>query len=206
MNGASTKVRIVRAALLAVLSNINKRRALRRRIAPVLVAGAVAATALPATASAACTARQLVGNSGFETGLAAPWTQTSGVIRRETMVTTANGLYYARLVNNGDTLSQAVTLPSDCTTYSFSYKLKVFDTFSTSQVYDKLIVTATDSTGKAWTLSAANNLTETGLYFKTQSASLVGLRGQPLTIKFTTTQNATYPTSFVVDDVNIYVS
>jgi hypothetical protein len=64
-----------------------------------------------------CTARQLLGNPGFETGSAALWTSTSGLINPNRAGDTAHsGTWYAWLDGYGrthtDTLSQSVPIPS----------------------------------------------------------------------------------------------
>jgi phosphatidylinositol-3-phosphatase len=61
-----------------------------------------------------------LGNPGFETGSAAPWTSTAGVINSNGAGETAHsGSWYASLDGYGtthtDTLSQTVTIPAGCT-------------------------------------------------------------------------------------------
>ena len=62
-----------------------------------------------------CTAAQLLGNPGFETGTAAPWTASSGVISDHTQEPPHSGTWDAWLDGyssaHTDTLSQAVTVP-----------------------------------------------------------------------------------------------
>ena len=71
-------------------------------------------------AGGGCTAAQLLGNPGFETGTAAPWTAASGVISDSTKEPPHSGKWDAWLDGYGktttDTLSQAVTVPSGCST------------------------------------------------------------------------------------------
>ena len=77
-----------------------------------------------------CTAKQLLGNPGFETGSAAPWSSTARVINPNGAGETAHsGSWYAWLDGYGtthtDTLSQTVTIPSGCTNYTFSFWLHI---------------------------------------------------------------------------------
>ena len=100
-----------------------------------------------------CTATQLLGNPGFETGSAAPWTSTAGVINPNGAGETAHsGTWYAWLDGYGtthtDTLSQTVTIPAACTETTFSFWLHI-DTAETTThdvAYDKLTVTANGTT------------------------------------------------------------
>ena len=77
-----------------------------------------------------CTAKQLLGNPGFETGSAAPCSSTARVINPNGAGETAHsGTYYAWLDGYGrthtDTLSQTVTIPSGCTNYTFIFWLHI---------------------------------------------------------------------------------
>ena len=69
-------------------------------------------------------------------------------------------------------------------------------------VFDKLLITVTTGNGTVWNVQGANNLTETGLLWSWGSVYFPNLVG-PVTFKFSTTQNATYPTHFVLDDVTL---
>jgi len=178
-----------------------KWRALGRR-ARLVGAGFAAAAVLPATASAACTGTQRIVNSGFETGTA-PWVQTGVVVKPDQNGINAYGNWYAGLKYNGDTITQTVTLEPGCPNYKLRYGLKVFHTFWTSLIYDKLIVTVTAANGTVWTVQGANNLTETGTLWSWKSIYFPNLMGPTVTFRFSTTQNATYPTHFVMDDVTL---
>ena len=83
-----------------------------------------------------CTVTQLLGNPGFETGSAAPWTSTAGVINPNGAGETSHsGTWYAWLDGYGtthtDTLSQTVTIPAGCTNTTFSFWLHI-DTAETT--------------------------------------------------------------------------
>ncbi len=100
----------------------------------------------------AAPSRQLLGNPGFETGSAAPWTSTAGVINPNGAGETSHsGTWYAWLDGYGtthtDTLSQTVTIPAGCThsTFSFWLHIDTAETTTTTQ-FDKLTVTANGTT------------------------------------------------------------
>ena len=158
-----------------------------------------------------CTAAQLLGNPGFETGSASPWTASSGVISDSSSEPPHTGSWDAWLDGYGtthtDTLSQSVTLPSGCTTYQLSYWLHI-DTAetTTSTAYDTLTVQVLNSSGTVLaTLATYSNLNHNTGYAQ-HTASLSGYAGQTITLKFTGTEDSTKQTSFVLDDTAINVS
>jgi serine protease len=146
---------------------------------------------------------QLLGNPGFETGSAAPWTSTAGVINPNGAGETAHsGNWYAWLDGYGtthtDTLSQKVTIPAGCTATSFSFWLHI-DTAetTTTTAFDKLTITANGTT-----LATFSNLNHITGYLQ-HSYSLSGFAGQTITLKFTGHEDASLQTSFVIDDTAV---
>jgi hypothetical protein len=156
-----------------------------------------------------CTAKQLLGNPGFETGTATPWTATAGVINNDSAEPPHSGSWDAWLDGYGtthtDTLSQAVTLPSGCTTYTASFWLHT-DTAETTKTtaFDTLRVQVMNSSGTA-TLATFSNLNAASGY-QQHSYSLSGYAGQTVTLKFTGTEDSSLQTSFVLDDTAINIS
>ncbi|MGW3136419.1 hydrolase [Streptomyces sp. NPDC001139] len=160
--------------------------------------------------SGTCTAAQLLGNNGFESG-STTWSASSGVITNSTGESARSGSYYAWLDGYGsattDTLSQSVTIPSGCTTAALSFYLHV-DTAetSTSTAYDTLKVQVLNSSGTVLgTLATYSNLNAASGYTQ-RSFNLASYAGQTVTLKFTGTEGSTLQTSFVVDDTALNVS
>jgi hypothetical protein len=158
-----------------------------------------------------CTAAQLLGNPGFETGSAAPWSATAGVINNSSAEPPHSGSWDAWLDGYGtthtDTLSQAITLPTGCTNYNFSFWLHI-DTAETTKTtaYDKLKVQVLNSSGTVLsTLATFSNLNHITGYAQ-HSYSLSAYAGQAITVKFTGTEDSSYQTSFVIDDTAVNVS
>jgi subtilase family serine protease len=153
-----------------------------------------------------CTAAQLLGNPGFETGSASPWTATAGVINSDTTSEPAHsGSYDAWLDGYGtthtDTLSQKITIPSTCTTATFSFWLHI-DTAetTTSTAYDTFKVQVLNSSGTVVaTLATFSNLNHNSGYAQ-HSYSLGSYIGQTVTLKFTGAEDSSLQTSFVDDD------
>jgi putative Ig domain-containing protein len=158
------------------------------------------------TAGGGCTASQLLGNPGFETGSAPPWTTTPGVISSNGAGETAHsGSWYAWLDGYGtthtDTLSQTVSIPSGCTNYTFSFWLHIDTAERTKTVaYDKLTVQAGTTT-----LATYSNLNHSSGY-ALKSFNLASFAGKTVTIKFTGAENSSRQTSFVIDDTALNVS
>ena len=168
--------------------------------------GTATATWTVNPAGGGCAANQLLGNPGFETGSAAPWTSTSGVINANGAGETAHsGSWYAWLDGYGrthtDTLSQTVSIPSGCTNYTFSFWLHIDTAERTNTVaYDRLTVQAGTTT-----LATYSNLNHNSGYVQ-KSFNLASLAGKTVTIKFTGTENSSRQTSFVIDDTGLNVS
>ncbi|MGW2717609.1 hydrolase [Streptomyces sp. NPDC001492] len=160
--------------------------------------------------SGTCTAAQLLGNNGFESGNST-WSASSGVITNSSSEPARTGSYYAWLDGYGtattDTLSQSVTIPAGCTTAALSFSLHV-DTAetSTSTAYDTLKVQVLNGSGTVLgTLATYSNLNAASGYTQ-RSFSLASYAGQTVTLKFTGTEGSTLQTSFVIDDTALNVS
>ncbi|MDH6136804.1 hypothetical protein P3T37_006235, partial [Kitasatospora sp. MAA4] len=146
---------------------------------------------------------QLLGNAGFETGSAAPWTATAGVIDNSSSEPAHSGSWKAWLDGYGsahtDTLSQTVSIPAGChATLSFWLHIDTAETGTTA--YDTLKVQANSST----VASFSNVNHNTGYVQKTYDLS--SFAGQTVTLKFTGTEDSSLQTSFVIDDTAITTS
>ena len=166
------------------------------------------ATAMPTSGS--CPPAQLLGNPGFETGKAAPWSATGRVINDNTQEPPHSGSWDAWLDGYGhthtDTLSQTVTLPPGCSTYKLSFWLHI-DTAetTTTTAYDTLKVQILNSSGKVLsTLHTYSNLDHNTGYAQ-HSFSLKSYAGHKITLKFTGHEDYELQTSFVIDDTAIKV-
>ncbi|MFJ8580809.1 M28 family peptidase [Micromonospora sp. NPDC093277] len=158
---------------------------------------------LTVTGTGGCTGGQLIGNGGFEAGTS-PWTATSGVITSAQGQPARTGSYKAWLDGYGsshtDTLSQSVTLPTGCTSYTLAFWLHI-DTAETtsSTAYDKLTVQVGTTTLATYSnLNAATGYTQ-------RSFDLTAYTGQTVTLKWTGVEDALLQTSFVIDDVTLQV-
>jgi hypothetical protein len=160
--------------------------------------------------------KQLVGNGGFESGLA-PWASTSGVRIGTAKATPAfAGKFLARLGGRKsprkDTLSQPVTIQPTCGAATLSFELRVISNDPKTKASDTLKVQVLSSAGKVLkTLATFSNKNApkngtTGKYAKS-SFSLKPFIGQTVTIKFASSETLKgHTTSFLIDNVAVPVS
>ncbi|MFJ6195998.1 M4 family metallopeptidase [Micromonospora sp. NPDC092111] len=160
-----------------------------------------------------CTgAGQKLGNPGFESGNTV-WAASTGVIGQYggSGQPTHGGTWNAWMNGYGsthtDTLSQAVSLPTGCASYNFSFWLHVDSAETTTgTAYDTLRVQVLNSSGTVLaTLATYSNLNKATGYSQ-KSFSLAAYAGQTVTLKFTGAEDASLQTSFVVDDTAVNVS
>ncbi|MFI9275654.1 putative Ig domain-containing protein [Kitasatospora sp. NPDC052896] len=163
-----------------------------------------------ASSGGGCTSAQLLGNPGFETGTAAPWTATAGVINNDMIDEPSHsGNWDAWLDGYGaahtDTLSQAVTVPTGCVNAQLSYWLHVDTDKTTSQAQDTLKVEVISGSSTT-TLATYSNLNANNGYTQ-YSVNLAPYIGKSITVKFVGTENSSpEQTSFVLDDTALNVS
>jgi len=157
------------------------------------------------TAGTCSSPGQKLANPGFESG-AVSWTATAGVIGQNGPFEPARtGTWNAWMDGYGtthtDTLSQTVTLPAGCTTYSLTFWLHIdsAETTTTTQ-FDKLTVQVGTTT-----LATFSNLNKAAGYSQ-KTFNLSAFAGQTVTLKFTGTEDISLQTSFVVDDTALNVS
>ena len=168
--------------------------------------GSTSFTWTVSTSGGGCTASQLLGNPGFESGNTV-WSASSGVIGQygSQGEPTRSGTWNAWMDGYGtthtDTLSQSVTIPASCTSASFTFYLHV-DTAetTTTTAYDTLKVQVGSTT-----LATYSNLNHNTGYAQ-KSFSLAAYAGQTVTLKFTGTEDVSLQTSFVIDDTAVNVS
>ena len=152
-----------------------------------------------------CTGSQLLGNPGFETGAASPWTTGSSVLNNSTSERAHSGSWDAWLAGYGtthtDTLSQTVSIPASCAGATLSFWLHI-DTAetTTSSTYDRLTVAVGGST-----VATYSNLNAASGYAQ-HSVGLSGSIGRSVAVTFTATEDYEKQTSFVVDDTALNVS
>jgi subtilisin family serine protease len=152
---------------------------------------------------------QKLANPGFESGNTS-WSATSGVIGQwgSSGEPPRSGTWNAWLDGYGtthtDTLSQAVTLPAGCSSYTLSFWLHI-DTSetTTTTAFDTLKVQVI--TGSTTTLATYSNL-NAAVGYSQKSFNLAAFAGQTVTIKFLGAEDFSLQTSFVIDDTALNVA
>jgi hypothetical protein len=152
-----------------------------------------------------CTAAQKIANPGFESG-ATGWSATTSVIGQNGPSEPAHsGTWDAWLDGYGrshtDTVSQSITIPSGCSTYSLSFWLHI-DTAerTTTTAFDTLTVTLGSTT-----LATYSNLNKATGYVQ-HSFNVSSFAGQTVTLTFKGVEDSSLQTSFVIDDTALNVS
>ena len=156
---------------------------------------------------------QLLGNTGFETGSATPWTISSGVLCSNSGCSGESahaGSWFAWLDGYGsahtDNVSQSVAIPAGKTSATLQYYLHI-DTAetTTTTAYDKLNVQVYSSSGTLLkTIRTFSNLNAASGY-AVHTDSLAAYIGQTVRIQFTGTEDSSNQTSFVLDDITLTV-
>jgi hypothetical protein len=167
-------------------------------------------TTISLTISSTATVTQLIGNPGFETGSAAPWSLTAGVLNNSTAEPAHTGSWDAWMdgygTNHTDSAAQTVSIPSGKTSATLTFWLHI-DTAetTTTTAFDTVKVQVLNTSGTVLaTLGTFSNLNHATGY-QQHSFSLNSFIGQTVTIKFTGTEDSSLQTSFVIDDVNLNV-
>jgi serine protease len=152
---------------------------------------------------------QKLGNPGFESGNVT-WTATSGVIGQwSPSEPPHSGTWDAWMDGYGrshtDTLTQNVTLPSGCSTYTLSLYLHIDTAETTTTIaYDTIKVQIIDG-GVTSTLATYSNLNHASGY-SLKSFNIASHAGHTITVKFLAVEDVSLQTSFVVDDTALNVS
>ncbi len=164
------------------------------------------------TAPPACgAAKQLLGNPGFETGSASPWTATAGVINSQNPPAPHSGSWNAWLdgfgVSHTDNLYQQVTIPVDACTANFSFWLQITTAETTTgTAFDRMTVTVRNTFGTVLrTLATYSNLNKTSGYVQ-KSFNLADFRGQTVRLQFSGIEDSSLQTSFIVDDAAVNIT
>jgi hypothetical protein len=153
---------------------------------------------------------QLLGNPGFETGTAAPWTATAGVLDNSASPAAHAGSWKAWLDGYGsahtDDLYQQVTVPAAACSATFTFWLQITTAeTTTTAAYDTLTVTVRNTAGTVLgTLATYSNLNAAG--WTQKSFNLSAYKGQTVRLQFHGVEDSSLQTSFLVDDTAVNVT
>jgi hypothetical protein len=154
--------------------------------------------------------QQLLVNPGFETGTAAPWVATAGVIDNTATQPAHGGTWKAWLDGYGtthtDSIYQTVTIPATATSATLTFWLHIDSAeTTTTTAFDTLKpqVRNTANTVLA-TLATYSNLNKAAGYSQ-KTFNLNAYIGQTVRIYFLGVEDASLQTSFVIDDTALNV-
>ena len=154
------------------------------------------------SSSSGCTAQQLLGNPGFETGYISPWTSTPDVLANTSEGVPAQaGRWLAWLDGyseaHTDTLAQTVTIPATCVSAVFTYWVEVNST--TTNTANKLVLDILNSSGTVVQTVPVATAANRGTKYVEYTTNLTAYIGQKITVKFVGTEVNGGNTSFFED-------
>jgi len=176
----------------------------------VTTAGGTATSSGSFSVTGCTSQQQLFGNPGFETGSAAPWVATAGVIDSSTGEPAHSGSWKAWLDGYGtthtDSIYQDVTIPSTAASATLTFWLHI-DTAetTTTTAYDTLKVQVRNTANTVLaTLATYSNLNKNTGYAQ-KSFDVTAYKGQTIRVYFLGTEDSSLQTSFVIDDTALNV-
>ena len=160
----------------------------------------------------ASTSSQLIVNGGFETGSAAPWALTAGVLCSNSGCpgeTAHSGSWFAWLDGYGfthtDTATQTVSIPAGKTTATLAFYLHIDTQEVGSTAYDTLRVQVLNSSGTVLATLATYSNVNAASGYSLHSLNMNAYIGQTVQIRFYGHEDSSLATSFVIDDVALTV-
>lgn len=103
-------------------------------------------------------------------------------------------------------LSQTFSLPADATRADLTFQLQISTTEKSNQPYDKLWVNVLSESGALLQSLATFSNTNASTSFQSQTFDLSAYKGQNITLQFKGTEDGLYPTSFVLDAVQLQLN
>lgn len=150
---------------------------------------------------------QLLLNPGFESG-AVNWTGSSGPITTNTGRPARTGSWKMWLGGNGsrvtETLSQQVSIPASATSATLTFWIRIDTSESGSTAYDTAkaqIVNGSTVT----TLATYTNVQANATYVQ-KTYDVSAFKGRTVSVRFTSTEDSSLQTSFVIDDTALSTS
>lgn len=174
-------------------------------------------------AIALCSAKaDLIGNGGFESGLA-NWTASGSFFYRNNSARAHLGSQYAYfgvasdgitgLTNGAGSIYQTVTIPLGATSAGLAYWLWVASDDSATVSFDYLYLEILENNGSLLTTAAVySNTNKSGAFLSSTPAyvqktnSLLAYAGQTIRVRFRGTTDPSYNTIFRLDDVSLQVN
>jgi serine protease len=166
--------------------------------------GATHTTSVSLTVTSNGGGSQLLKNPGFETGTAAPWKATIGVIDNTAAEPARSGAWKAWLDGYGathtDHLFQQVAIPGGAASATLTFWLHIDTSETTAHIWDTLDVQIRNSSNAVLaTLATYSNMNAASGYLQ-RSFNLNAYRGQTIRVYLLGREDGSLQTSFVADD------
>jgi hypothetical protein len=172
--------------------------------------GYTASTTFSVAITDDCTTSQLLCNPGFETGSPDPWAMTSGVLNNLPLEPPHSGTFDAWLggagTNHSDSLAQTVEIPASATTATFSFSLHIDTAETSNTACDVLWLQVLSRSGAPLQTLAKYSNRNAAPGYTQQSFDLTRYIGQVVTLRFTSAEDDSLQTSFVIDDTALTAS
>jgi Big-like domain-containing protein len=153
--------------------------------------------------------QQLLGNPGFETGTASPWTVTTGVIDNSTGEASHSGSWKAWLNGYGaahtDSILQTVAIPSTATSATLSFWLHIDTAETGTTAFDTLTVQIRNTSGTVLATLATYSNANAATGYSQKSFNVLAYKGQTVQVYLVGVEGSIKQTSFVVDDFALNV-
>jgi len=154
---------------------------------------------------------QLIGNPGFESGTAAPWSLTPGVLCSNSDPacpgeTAEAGSWYAWLdgfgVAHTDSASQTISIPAHVGA-TLSFYLHIDTDERGTRVHDRLQVQVLNTSGAVLKTLATFSNANAAPGYALRSFDVSAWAGKTVVIRFLGTEDGSLATSFLIDDVQV---
>jgi hypothetical protein len=154
-------------------------------------------------------ATQLLGNPGFESGSASPWSLSAGVLCSNAGCpgeAAYAGTWFAWLDGYGtthtDVASQAVTIPAGRSA-TLAFYLHI-DTREVGTIaYDRLSVQVLNASGAVLSTLAVYSNANAAPGYALKTFNMSAYAGQTVTIRFVGSEDSSLATSFLIDNVTL---
>jgi hypothetical protein len=154
---------------------------------------------------------QLVGNSGFETGTAAPWVVNKTLISNAGYAHSGNYFcWFGGITNWVDSTYQTVTIPTGISAATLSFYYNIVSSDDPSTPYDGFIVRILDTNSPPNVLATVGTWSNAdgdpapgNPYYHQWTYDMLPFAGKTVKIHFQSQNDNLYPTSFFIDDVTL---
>src|SRR5713101_1806120 len=154
---------------------------------------------------------ELIVNGGFESG-STGWTMSGGAGYSSGPAHSGNNfLYLGGAIYENDAAYQTITIPSTAASATLSFYYNIYSSEDTSAAYDTFTATIRNTGGTVLaTVGNWSNINQDPApgnpYYHQKTFNLLPYAGQTIRIYFSSVNDYSNPTDFLVDDVSVQVT